>query len=229
MSTKLKKSVVIDGEEYVKAPKGRTTFVNVILDMSGSMMDVWDATIDSYNEYINGLKATGGKFKVSLTVFDTVNEHPYTALDLNKVPKLTRDIYAPRGGTALYDAVCTTLNEVKYKLTRLDKALAVIITDGGENSSHEFSEKQFIALKDQLEEQGNWSFVYLGANQNAWDTAHQWGFNKQNVSSFNASAAGLRSVSSNLAKSTGIFAASASMNTTNFMSVEQQDELKETK
>ena len=206
-----------------------TTHVIAILDMSGSMMGLEKATIDGYNEYINGLKSDGNPYKVSLTLFDTVNEHPYTAEPIGEVIALTDKQYKPRGRTALYDAVCATLNEVKSKVGKDEKAVCIVITDGGENSSHEYTQKQFIALKKSLEKQGNWTFVYLGANQDAWDTARQWGYRTQNVATYNATTRGTGSTYAAMQVSTSSFAAQDAQMTADFIPQEVQQKLKETK
>lgn len=208
----------------------RTTVVNVILDGSGSMADVLDATIGGYNEYINGLKIDGHNYKVSLTIFDSQSiDHPYTALDINEVPKLDAETYQPRDGTPLYDAVCSTLIQAQKTVTKKDKSLVVIITDGMENMSHEFTEKDMKRLKEQLEEQGNWSFVYLGANQDAWDTAQKWGFAQQNVATYNSTDKGTQAIFNAASLSTQAFAGTTSMRTANFLSTAQQEDIKKTK
>jgi von Willebrand factor type A domain len=203
------------------------TTINFILDRSGSMMSVWDATINGFNEYIQELKKDENEYNLTLTLFSTGSlQKLYDNADLNSVPNLTRETYHPDGGTALYDAVCDTLQSLK---DATDKQLVVIMTDGEENSSQEYTESQFKALKGELEAKGNFTFVYLGANQNAWDNAQKWNFARQNVSSFNSTLAGTDVAFSNLSASTAIFARSASMKTANFMSVAQQKELEETK
>ncbi len=103
------------------------------------------------------------------------------------------------------------------------------MTDGEENSSQEYTESQFKALKDELEAKGNFTFVYLGANQNAWANAQKWNFAQQNVSSFNSTVRGTaQSFSTPASATTDLARASAKMSTS-FMSVKQQKELEETK
>lgn len=47
------------------------------------------------------------------------------------------------------------------------KVLAVILTDGEENASHEVTGEQVKAMIEEREAKG-WTFIYLGANQDAW-------------------------------------------------------------
>ena len=200
------------------------TTINFILDKSGSMTSVWDATINGFNEYLQELRKDQNDYDIRLTLFDTetsVGEKQ----DIKDFKDLNRQTYHPNGGTALYDAACKTMSAI----TDDGKQLIVIMTDGEENSSREYSMEQFKALKSDLEKKGNFTFVFLGANQDAWANAQQWGFNKQNVSNFNASAAGMRSASANLASATAGLAASGSMSTTIMFSAKQQREMEETK
>lgn len=49
--------------------------------------------------------------------------------------------YVPDGGTPLYDAMGTALARLETQCGKDDMVLVTIITDGMENSSHEFSGK----------------------------------------------------------------------------------------
>lgn len=228
---------IIDGIKYIKESLHhhekvnlkKTTVVNFILDMSGSMTNVWDATIDGFNEYVQGLKNDGSDYRISLTIFDTVVENPYTNVPIEKVKELTRKVYHPRGATALYDAVCSTVNKVHESANSNEKHLVVIMTDGEENSSREYSSKDMKALKEKLTAEGNWTFVFLGANQDAWATAQNWGYDQMNVASYNSTTLGSRAAFSNMSASTINFARSADTNTQAFMSQDQIDKIKMSK
>lgn len=212
---------------------GKTTVVHLLLDTSGSMESVRDATISGYNEYINSLKEDGGKFKVSLNLFDSdhggnlrlkqvlANEY------VDDVPELTRETFVPNGGTPLYDAFCTTLKKIE---TRPDeKNLFVVLTDGGENASREYTDKDMKSLKKKYEELGNWTFVYIGANQDAWATASAFGYSSSNVSNFNATQKGTNMVFANLSVATRSYSASPTMSTSSYFTSDQQKKNEETK
>ena len=62
--------------------------------------------------------------------------------------------------------------------------LCVIITDGHENASQEFSLETIKKLISEKEEQGNWTFVYLGADLEAWSGM---GFHAGNVAQYDLS------------------------------------------
>lgn len=210
-----------------------TTVVHVLLDGSGSMESCRNVTIDGYNEYVNSLKSDGGKYKFSLTSFDS---DPEGRLRLNKVhhsvfiddvPKLTRESYVPNGGTPLYDAFCTVLKDVKSR--KDEKHLFVVLTDGHENASREHTATDMKELKNQFEDEGNWTFVYLGANQDAIATAGSYGFSGSNSSNFNATAAGTAVMYASLASATRSFSASPTMSTSAFYTEDQKTKNESTK
>lgn len=203
-----------------------STHIFCILDKSGSMGFIQKATIDGYNEYIGGLKKTKGA-KFHLTLFDTRVTQPIVNTEIKHVARLDADGYRPDGGTALYDAVCGTLNKAKNKVGKNDKALVVIITDGQENSSREYGQKDMAKLVEELTDKGNWTFTYLGANQDAWATASQWGFNKGNVATFNATDAGATMAFASMSNNSAMYVRSSSLNTKSFYEADA-DKLKET-
>lgn len=203
----------------VRGTKG-TTHVFAILDMSGSMSGLEKDTIGGYNSFIKKLK--GEKIRVTLTCFDTVNEIPYSDLPIKEVPELDEKVYSPRGGTALVDAVCQTINQNKGKVKKGDKALVLIITDGEENSSREYSTVQMKKLISGLEEKGNWTFTYLGANQDAFAVAQRFGMRKGNVSVYQATERGTGVAFASMSVNTQSFARGDSMNLGDFYEKDQE-------
>lgn len=205
---------------------GKTTVVHLLLDTSGSMGSVQDATISGYNEYINSLKEDGGKFKVSLTLFDSGPdgklrlEKRYESINVDDVPELTRETYQPSGGTPLHDAFCMTLKSMNDR--KDEKYLFVVLTDGDENSSKEYTAKDMKNLKNKFEAKSNWTFVYLGANQDAFATASTYDFSSSNVSNFNATNTGINTAFASLGVATRSYSAAPSMSTNVFYTQEQQ-------
>lgn len=211
----------------------KTTVVHLLLDTSGSMESVRDATINGYNEYINSLKEDGGKFKVSLTLFDSdMNgklrlEKRHESEYIDDVPELTRETYQPSGGTPLYDAFCTTLKDANDR--KDEKYLFVVLTDGEENMSREYSEKQMSSMKKRLEDKGNWTFVYIGANQDAWANAQKWGYSSSNVSNFNSTSAGTGMAFGTLSVATRSFSSTPAMASSVFYTDTQKKQNEDTK
>lgn len=204
-----------------------TTVVHVLLDGSGSMESVRNSTIEGYNEYVNSLKQDGGKYKLSLTSFDSGMDGK---LRLNKVhdnvhvddvDELTRETYVPSGGTPLYDAFCTVLKAAKSR--KDEKHLFVVLTDGDENMSKKYTAKDMKELKAQYEDEGNWTFVYLGANQDSFATASAFGYASSNISNFNATDKGATVMFAGLGVATRSMSSSPTMNTSSYFTKEQQE------
>lgn len=212
---------------------GKTTVVHLLIDQSGSMQGTRKSTVDGINEYINTLKEDGGKYKVSLTLFDSGMENelrldkPWNNIYIDDVPELTLEDYNPSGGTPLHDAFCTTLDDMKDR--KDEKYLFVVLTDGHENTSKRFTAKNMKELKEKLEEKDNWTFVYLGANQDAFTTSAMYGFTSSNTSNFNTTDSGTNIMFASLGSATRSYSASAAMSTGSYFTPEQQKKNEETK
>ncbi|KKL70370.1 hypothetical protein LCGC14_2105600 [marine sediment metagenome] len=157
------------------------TIVNIILDESGSMSLVRDATIDGFNKYVGDLKkATGNNIRLTLTKFSSVGtETPWLNKELARVSPLTRASYAPNGGTPLLDAIGGTIAKLDKDLSKRNSVkravLVVVITDGEENASTEYNLQQIRQLIAAKEKEG-WTWAYMGADQDAWGMASGYGF-----------------------------------------------------
>jgi hypothetical protein len=144
------------------------TEVIAIIDRSGSMNPYSSDTINGFNSFLKEQKALPGKIKITLAQFDDKYQIDYDGIDINDVKDLDDKTYVPRGWTALYDAVGRTINTVGARLAatkeeeRPSKVIFLIITDGEENKSTEFT---YDAIKSMVEHQiskYSWSFVYMG-------------------------------------------------------------------
>lgn len=170
--------------------KAGVTHVCVVLDESGSMAACRQATISGFNEYMGDLKKQGGALDVSLTKFNTDFNVVYTATPLKDVPDLTGQTYQPGGMTALYDAIAHCVRGIEKRVGTGDRALVVILTDGEENRSKEHTRQQIADLIKTKEGEGNWTFAYIGANQDAWAVSSSIGVQHGNTSSYVPTPAG---------------------------------------
>ena len=166
--------------------KTNRTLVNVILDRSGSMESTRLETISGYNNYLKGLRSdTNTEYDITLIQFDA-HQGPeltvkYTDKPLAEVPDLTEADYLPRGYTPLYDAVGECIRRVETK-GRL--VINVIITDGQENASKEFTRETIKALITEKEKKENWTFVFLGADIDSYAIGGSLGMAAGNTSNY---------------------------------------------
>ena len=151
-----------------------------ILDRSGSMNGLESDTIGGYNGMISRQKATGEKVIVTTVLFDDEVEIIHDRFPIEIVEPLSEKDYFVRGCTALLDAVGQSIDKIENVQKRLPEAhksgkvIFVIITDGLENSSVEYSYKDVKRMIEARKEDG-WEFLFLGANIDAAKEAEKIG------------------------------------------------------
>lgn len=194
-----------------------TTIINFILDKSGSMAYCQEATISGFNEYLQSLKkkAKGSKMLFTLTLFDTLLQKRYLMTPIKEVKPLNVETYIPDGLTALYDATVETIENAASKMDEMRElgnrvnSLVIVMTDGEENSSTEHNQNCLKELIDKLKQDKRWTFVFLGANQDAWANANQMGFNEGNVVNWHNTSMGSSLAFNLLANQTMAFCSSS--------------------
>jgi|JI10StandDraft_1071094.scaffolds.fasta_scaffold01299_16 hypothetical protein len=155
-----------------------STIVTMLLDRSGSMGAVRDATIEAFNAYLAGLKAEHeATILLNHIQFDSIDLiKVHTAAPISGVPDLTRETYKPQGGTPLIDAACKTIHAVAAQVSdRPDTKVVICIqTDGEENCSREFGWAQLVDLVKEKTALG-WQFNFLGAGLDAYAQGSKMG------------------------------------------------------
>lgn len=184
-----------------KKDKKAVSVVNVgyVWDMSGSMISVHGATVEGTKKYLTDLQEqervligeNGNDVytRLSLTAFDTDFEHWIIDEPVADISTIRLNAYKPRGMTALYDAIAHTVLEMdkRVKDREGEKNLVVIMTDGLENSSQEYDKPKILALIERYQAMGNWTFVYLGANVDAYAEGAAMGIPVGNVAHYSSS------------------------------------------
>ena len=166
----------------------------VILDKSGSMYSMVDDTIGGFNSYLDEQRKKDIPVKVSMGMFNQKLEEKYSRVDLKDVKNLTNEDYAPQGMTALFDAVGNTLSALKMDEgvnAEGNKVLVVIITDGMENASSEWTKSAVKDLIGELRGKG-YEFVFLGADIDAADVAEDIGISRETSMKFKKTGAGVK-------------------------------------
>lgn len=158
----------------------------VIIDESGSMMNVTDKTIRGFNEFLETHQELPGEALLTLVKFNTKYQIVHNGVNVKDVSKLDNKTYSPMGMTALLDAVGRSVDEVGKRYDALKKkdkpgkVIFLIITDGEENSSKEYKLEQIKEKTKSRQEIDKWEFIFMGANQDAWAAGGSMGFT-QNV------------------------------------------------
>jgi hypothetical protein len=142
-----------------------------LLDRSGSMDTCRDDTVGGYNSFVDSQKPLGGT--MSLYQFDHEFLTVYENVPIDDVTPLTTSTFEPRGSTSLLDAMGHVL---KLDLPR--DTTIIILTDGEENASTKYTSEHIKDLVESRQTRDNWSFVYLGANQDVVLTAQKLGIGR---------------------------------------------------
>jgi Mg-chelatase subunit ChlD len=177
-----------------------------VLDRSGSMESCREAAVDGFNSFLQEQQQVAGLAKLTLVLFDHEYLVAINALPVIEILPVASAEFVPRGSTALLDAIGRSIDELGARLAALPEAkrpaqvIVAILTDGAENSSHNWTWRRLARLIKQQTEQYQWTFLFLGANQDAIATAAQMNIAGHNSASYVADAAGLSASSRSLAK-----------------------------
>lgn len=172
--------------------KKQLTHTIAIIDRSGSMSSIQKDMEGGFNQYVKEQREFKDSDTLTLVQFDDQYEVVYEGQKLANVKEYT---LAPRGMTALFDAIGKTIRSESERLSKLPKkdqpkkVVCVIVTDGCENSSKEFKTKD--SIKKLVDAQKNWEFVYLGANQDAMLEGASYGFSQQSTMTYAAGGQGV--------------------------------------
>lgn len=171
----------------------KTSHVIFVLDDSSSMQSCRDATIEGFNEFLDGQKKsandTGIKTFVSLYKFDGMSvECVYGRQPVGKTKHINRDTYDPRGSTNLLDAIGGVMMAINDQLKEVEKSerdsiIICVLTDGQENTSRTFNNSIIKAMVEKAEGK-NWGFMFMGANIDAFAAGGSLGFTAQNTIQF---------------------------------------------
>lgn len=165
-----------------------TTEIICILDRSGSMGHLRMEVINSFNSFIEEQKEMSGKARVTLVLFDDKIEMPFMRVKLKKFKDIDEEIYYVRGMTSLNDAIGKTLNHDLFVGKK--KAIVLIQTDGGENSSKDYSNARVKTLVEKKQALG-WDFLFLGANIDTFSVGSSYGFQPNQMMNYVANKSGI--------------------------------------
>ncbi|SDD26567.1 vWA domain-containing protein [Auraticoccus monumenti] len=169
------------------------THLAMLLDRSGSMQSIKAATEQGFDAFVAEQRGQQGLCTMTLAQFDQQYEEVFRDVDIADVPPLR---LAPRGSTALLDAIGRLVHTTGERLAALPEharpgnVVVGIMTDGHENSSQEYTHPAIKALISQQEEAYDWTFLYMGANQDAIEVGAQLGVDARRSMTYTAEGTG---------------------------------------
>jgi len=179
------------------------THIICVLDRSGSMSSIMADSIGGFNTFLKQQRELPDEATITVALFDDKYELLYDNVDIKEVKDITPSEWYPRGTTALYDAICKTINTDKAKISKMkkkdrpDKVLVCVVTDGYENASRENNIDDTKKLIKDCEK-NDWNFIYLAANQDAFDVGSSFGISGSNTYTYTATADGVTNMSMTL-------------------------------
>lgn len=189
------------------------TDITVVVDRSGSMSSILEPMIAGFNEFVAEQRKQPGEATLTLVEFDYADapatprsygsprrgtphiDTLYASLPLAEVPPFS---LTPRGWTNLHDAVAKTIIDVGARYAampeseRPEKVVFVVVTDGYDNRSFEYSRDTLRTLVEHQQSVYSWQFVFLGANMNAVEVASNYGIPVAGAATYGANTVGVR-------------------------------------
>lgn len=166
------------------------THLIIVLDASGSMSSIQDDIKGSFNEFLKKQREEPGKTVFDLFQFNDEVKRLVESANLAQFHDDLMSKYNCTGCTALNDAACIAIDTVGREFANMpeeerpEHVLCVIITDGEENASREFTTEDIKNRIKHQQEVYNWDFRFLAANQDAFETGESFGLDEDDCMDF---------------------------------------------
>ena len=171
--------------------------VSFLIDRSGSMSGLEGDVVGGFNSFVDKQRTEPGVCRLTAVQFD--GDDPFEvlrdAVDINSVKGMKVAEYRPRGMTPLFDALGNMIRSAEKRLSSLGTAedqIVVVFTDGHENASQTWTRDALFALIEEKKEAGGWTFVFMGANQDAYATGGSLGFDPGSTQRYRSDHIGTR-------------------------------------
>ena len=154
--------------------------------------------VSSFNQFLAEQRGEPGECALTFVQFSDRPTVVFAGRNVNDVQELTAAGFDPKGGTALLDALGSTIQRTQRRLDataqgkRPDHVMFVIITDGQENSSNEYTYDDVFRMISEQREQIGWVFLFLAANQDAIAEGARLGIGRDQSVNFDACGEGIR-------------------------------------
>lgn len=176
----------------IEMPIVHAIFVN---DHSGSMAIKTDSgqtraqlATNNFNEQLAKIQRECGEVITTVTIieFDDRVIHEIDREMTNSADEVKPlNDWWTGGATALRDAIGSAVGIGTTLLSEHDtddqSVLVMILTDGEENASDEWSDDQIREKIKELEDSGKWTFTFMGGQLQASEMIHKMGFSRGNT------------------------------------------------
>lgn len=168
--------------------KTNKTLISLVIDRSSSMSSMGREPYKAILSFVK--EQTTDNTYVTALKFDYICDRFVKPIISNKFTFQESEI-SPRGTTALYEAIGTSLDYIDNIKNDYNKIIFVIMTDGEENSSSgkyqgEKGRRLIKEMIGKFERINNWAFYFLGANIDSKDIGNSLGMNAEKCMDFSA-------------------------------------------
>jgi uncharacterized protein YegL len=191
----------------------QATFISIVADASGSMNHLHETVIKGLNDFIAEQASSDNDAKVPSLKDEDGIQTILPKSNVKTARKITGKDYVINGMTPLYDAIGAVIKKADQRIAKRaakgkdpESQVVVIFTDGGENASRKFTQDAIFTLIAERKAQG-WVFVFLGANQDAFEAGGQVGFAPGNTMNFDASEEGMTNALLSVSRSVRAYSA----------------------
>ena len=178
------------------------TAMLLVIDRSGSMTTIRDDMVGGMQELLREQATQPGLLTVDVVTFDHVAEWQHSFAD----PADVQIELVPRGSTALFDALGGAIGHFGQTLGALPEharpgtVTVVVVTDGEENASQEWTAEAVTASVQHQRSAYGWDFVFLGANQDAALAASRIGIDADSAIAYEAAPQAVKLTSRHLSR-----------------------------
>ncbi len=174
-------------------PKKKTTYYHLVLDRSGSMDSCWQEARQVIDSQLRDLKRiqeenTNSSLIFSYCGFNQVLRFGESLMPVDQA-SINWELIYPDGMTSLNDAIGESIHYLNQKaaaaLSDADAdVVMLILTDGLENSSKQYSPTAIKTLMETCERSGKWNFLFLGAGLEVTEVTNAYARGDRNAMSF---------------------------------------------
>jgi Mg-chelatase subunit ChlD len=163
------------------------TDITLVVDRSGSMQEIRSDAEGGVRAFIEKQAKEPGEALLTIVQFDTEYEFVCKGIPIAQAPEFE---LVPRGSTALLDAIGRAMIETGQRLEAMAEqdrpglVIFVVMTDGQENASTEFTSARIKEMTQLQQETYNWHFTFLGADQDSFAEAQQMGIADRGTADF---------------------------------------------
>jgi hypothetical protein len=180
------------------------TEVIFIISRAGPMEFIWSDSAAGFNGFLSHQKTVPVNMRLTLVLFDRDHELLCDGCEIDSVKPLRNTPYTLGGDNAVLDAVGRTIQYVSKRLAgtpdegKPANIIVVIVTDGHDRISFEFTYKQIAKMIRNERQENGWRFILASAGEDPPGMASAITIESDNTYHFEPTGAGVRKLFNDL-------------------------------